>query len=480
MPATVRSAPGKGEGVKRPNHLTISVLLILATFVTGCGTESQEDMLALEDVNILMIVIDTLGTGHLGAWTPGLDTSPNIDALAAGGVRFSRALSTAPWTQPAVASLMTGFTPSRHGVLHLFDKLPDNHQTLAEALRSRGFKTAGVVSHFLINREQGFGQGFEVYTDASVKGNQVSSPKVTRTAISELRRLKDEKFFLFVHYFDPHSEYLHHPQYDRTSSYQGPAHNWDRDILSLREKRHGMTSLDIDFLRGLYREEIAFTDHHLGLLMAQLESLGLDDNTLVILTADHGEEFMEHGWIGHTRFLYDSLLHVPLVFSLPGKLEPRTVAEPVSLNDLMPTLLTLTSRSEGETKGDGRSLHHFLTGAEGAGEHPLFSEVSFLAPPKERGTIIAEKEAFMAAVTSGDWKLIHDLDQQVWSLFDRSSDPGEMDDLFHENHPRVHQLQPLLMEWEKGKVETWGRNFEGIKQMSEEDRKRLRSLGYVR
>ncbi len=458
----------------------MTVLFMLAAILTGCGSEPEESLFALEDVNVLMIVIDTLGAEHLGAWTPGQDTSPNIDKLAAGGIRFSRASSTAPWTQPAVASLMTGLTPSRHGVLHLFDKLPEDHLTLAEAMAARGFRTAGVVSHFLINRDQGFGQGFEVYNDASMKGDQVSSPKVTRIAISELRRLKDERFFLFVHYFDPHSEYLDHPEYDRTSGYQGPARQWDRDILTLREKRQGMNSLDIDFLRGLYREEIAFTDHHVGLLMAQLENLGLAENTMVILTADHGEEFMEHGWIGHTRFLYDTLLHVPLVFSLPGKLEPGTVEEPVALNDLMPTLLELSNQPTDLPDGDGRSLRPFLTGAPGKGDHPLFCEVSFLAPPKERGTIIAEKEAFMAAVSSDHWKLIHDLDHQLWSLFDRSTDPGEINDLFRENHPQVRRLQPLLLEWEKGKIDKWGRDFEGIKQMSEEDRKRLRSLGYVR
>ena len=470
----------KGIRLTKSSPPQLTVLLMMTLILTGCGTEPKEDLFALEDVNVLMIVIDTLGTGHLGTWTQGLDTSPNIDALAAGGIRFSRASSTAPWTQPAVASLMTGLTPSRHGVLHLFDKLPEDNLTLAEALAARGFKTAGVVSHFLINRDQGFGQGFEVYTDASVKGHEVSSPKVTRTAISELRRLQDERFFLFVHYFDPHSEYLHHPEYDRTSWYQGSALQWKRDILALREKRHGMSSRDIEFLRGLYREEIAFTDHHLGLLMAQLKNLGLEDNTLVILTADHGEEFMEHGWIGHTRFLYDTLLHVPLIFSLPGKLKPGTVEEPVSLNDLMPTLLAMSNLSPEDPGGDGRSLRPFLSGAPGKGGHPLYSEVSFLAPPKERGTIVAEKEAFMAAVSSDHWKLIHDLDRQEWSLFNRSTDPGEMNNLFSESHPLVRQLQPLLLEWEEGKTEKWGRNFEGIKQMSEEDRKRLRSLGYVR
>lgn len=464
----------------KPFPVRLTVLLMLTVILTGCSSEPEEGLFVLEDINVLMIVVDTMGAGHLGSWTPGLDTSPNIDTLAAGGIRFSRASSTAPWTMPSVASLMTGLTPSRHGVLHLFDKLPEDHLTLAEAMAARGFKTAGVVSHFLINGDQGYGQGFEVYTDASMEVNQVSSPRVTRTAINELRRLKDERFFLFVHYFDPHSQYLHHPEYDRTSGYQGPALQWDRGILNLREKRHGMNSRDIEFLSGLYREEIAFTDHHIGLLMAQLETLGLDENTLVILTADHGEEFMEHGWIGHTRFLYDTLLHVPLVFSLPGKLKPGLVEEPVSLNDLMPTLLDFSDRSPKSGNGDGRSLRPFLTGAPGTRDHPLFFEVSFLAPPKERGTIIAEKEAFMAAVSSDHWKLIHDLDHQQWSLFDRSNDPGEMENQFSENHPQVRKLQPLLLEWEEGKIETWGRNFGGIEQMSEEDRKRLRSLGYVR
>ena len=466
--------------LKSPNSLILC--LALAIFLlSGCGSDQEEPSFALEDVNVLMIVVDTMGAGHVGAWSKGLDTSPNMDALAAGGVKFTRAFSPAPWTQPAVASLITGLTPSRHRVLHILDTLPPDSFTLARALSERGYKTSGVVSHFLINNKQGYAQGFDNYNENAVGGHtEVTSQIATRNAIMEMRRLKDERFFLFVHYFDPHSEYMHHEQFDRTSAYQGQVRKMSRNILDLRSNRHLMDSEDVDFLVGLYREEIEYTDLYVGKLLAELENLGLKENTLVILTADHGEEFMEHDWIGHTSFLYDTLLHVPMVFSLPGRLNPRVVDEPVSLNDVMPTLMDLSLNPPQDVSWDGRSLKGLLHGAKGKWDRPLFSEVSFLAPVEDQGTTKAEKEAFLSAASLGDWKLIHDLDKNLWTLFDRGADPLEMRDLFSPDHEQVQLLQPLLLEWEEGKVETWGREFEDLQQMSEEDRKRLRSFGYVR
>jgi len=436
---------------------------------------------ALEDVNVLMIVVDTMGAGHVGAWSKGLDTSPNMDALAAGGVQFTKAYSPAPWTQPSVASLITGLTPSRNGVLHILDTLPDSSFTLARALKKRGFKTSGVISHFLINSRHGFGQGFERYNQNAVSGHTaLTSQAVTRNAILELRRIKDKRFFLFVHYFDPHSEYMHHRPFDRTSGYEGRVRQMSRNILDLRAKRHLMDSEDVDFLRGLYREEIEYTDQYIGKLLAELENMGLKENTLVVLTADHGEEFMEHDWIGHTRYLYDTLLHVPLVFSLPGKIKPRVVDEPVALTDIMPTLMDLSRNPPQDASWDGRSLVGLLNGAKGQWDRPLFSEVSYLAPVEDRGTHKAEKEAFLSAACLGDWKLIHDLEKDQWMLFDRGADPLELRDLFSPDHQQVQLLQPLLLEWEIGKVEAWGGEFEDLQQMSEEDRERLRSFGYVR
>ena len=465
---------------KSPNFLVLYMVLAIIS-MSGCGGGQDELSFVLEDVNVLMIVVDTMGAGHVGAWNKGLDTSPNMDALAAGGVKFTKAYSPAPWTQPSVASLMTGLTPSRNGVLHILDTLPNGSFTLARALKKRGFRTSGVISHFLINTKHGFAQGFERYNQNAVAGHtEWTSDVVTRNAIFELRRVKDERFFLFVHYFDPHSEYMHHQQFDRTSGYQGKVRQMSRNILALRDNRHLMDSEDVDYLRGLYREEIEYTDQYIGKLLAELENLGLKENTLVILTADHGEEFMEHDWIGHTRFLYDTLLHVPLVFSLPGRIKPRVVDEPVALTDIMPTLIDLSRTPSADVSWDGRSLKGLLNGAGGKWDRPLFSEVSFLAPVEDQGTSKAEKEAFLAAASLGDWKLIHDLDKNRWTLFDRGADPLEMRDLYSQDHKQVQLLQPMLLDWEKGKVETWGREFEDLQHMSEEDRKRLRSLGYVR
>jgi arylsulfatase A-like enzyme len=366
-------------------------------------------------------------------------------------------------------------------VLHLFDQLDERRPTLAEALGARGFRTSGVISHFLINAKQGYARGFERYLEEAVAGHaKVSSPKVTNLAIHELRRLKEERFFLFVHFFDPHTVYLHHEEFDRTSDYRGPAREWNLDILNLRANRDRLDADDLAFLRGLYREEIAYTDKHVGLLLDELANLGLKKKTLVILTADHGEEFMEHDWIGHTRFLYDTLLHVPLVFSLPGTLEPRGVAAPVSLVDVMPTLLALSETGPRGYAADGEPLGRLLKDGMEDVERKLFAEVSFLAPPDERGTPAAEKQSFQTAVSQGHWKLIHDLEQESWSLFDRAADPTETHDLFDRDHPQVRSLQPLLREWEQGKVDTWGLDREGIERMSAEDRERLRSLGYVR
>jgi len=467
--------------MKKPPISLLLYMVLAMVSMSGCGGGQEETTFALEDVNVLMIVVDTMGAGHVGAWNKGLDTSPNMDALAAGGVRFSQAYSPAPWTQPAVASLITGLTPSRNGVLHILDTLPDGSFTLARALSERGFKTSGVISHFLINTKHGYAQGFDQYNENAVAGHkELTSQVATRNAIMEMRRLKDERFFLFVHYFDPHSEYMHHQQYDRTSGYQGKVRPMNMNILALRSNRHLMDSEDVEYLVGLYREEIEYTDHYVGKLLAELETLGLKENTLVILTADHGEEFMEHDWIGHTSFLYDTLLHVPMVFNLPGRLKPRVVDEPVSLTDVMPTLMDLSLNPPGNVSWDGRSLKDLLHGAKGNWDRPLFSEVSFLAPVEDQGTTKAEKEAFLAAVSLGDWKLIHDLDGNRWTLYDRGPDPLEMHDLFSPDHKQVQLLQPLMLEWEQGKVETWGRDFDDLEQMSEEDRKRLRSFGYVR
>jgi arylsulfatase A-like enzyme len=479
----------------------------------GCSGSGRGGLPPLEELNVLLVVIDTLGAEHVSCLGPsiGPPTTPALDRLAAGGVLFDRAYSPAPWTQPAVASLFTGEMPSSHRVLRLFDRLDPAETTLAERLAGRGFATAGVVSHELLDSRYGFDQGF-AHFDASAAGGHrtVSSPEVTAKALGWLDRWLGggearegaggrPPFFLFVHYFDPHYVYLHHERFSRTRGYGGPL-TPGMDIWALRDARAALTPADVGYLRDLYREEVAFTDFHLGRLLAGLRQRGLERDTLVVVTADHGEELMRHGWIGHTRTLYDELLRVPLVVSLPGRIAPRRVEEPVSLVDLVPTLLELSGRAEQpaeveEGRPAGISLVPALTGgAPPPADRDLFAEVSF-ATRADDPAKFAEKTAFKTAVLSGPWKLVHDLAGGSWQLYDRRSDPEELHDLAPaagapaaggadggESEPAtraLRRLQRRLAAWERERGGAPDRATSAV-DPSAEELERLRALGYLR
>jgi choline-sulfatase len=446
---------------------------------TGERTGSRE-VPALEDLNVLLIVIDTLGAEHVGCLSPGLRHTPSIDALAAEGVLFRRAYSPAPWTQPAVASLLTGLLPSRHGVHRLLDVLPPERETLAELLAARGFHTAGVISHFLIGASYGYDQGFAEYDASPVGGPRaITSAKVTAQAIAALDRLRDQRFFLFVHYFDPHGLYNHHPEFDLTRGYRGRLHP-AMEIETLREMRHQLAPEDVAYLVGLHREEIAYTDHHVGRLLAHLDELGLAGGTLVVLAADHGEEFMRHGWIGHTVTLYDELLHVPLIVRLPGVLVPREVAAPVSLLDVVPTLLATSRTPAAELSSDGEPLWGLLTGGEdGDPDRELVAEVSFVAPSSWPGAD-TRRSAFKTAWMTGSWKLIHDLESGRWLLFDRAADPEELRDLSRRTPPALAPMRERLSAWEEHRAAGWRPAADDMRDTDPETVRRLRSLGYVR
>lgn len=443
--------------------------LCLAAAATGCRRAGPADGETRAGgavrPNVLLIVIDTLGADSVGALDPSLDTTPEIDALARQGVLFTRAYSPAPWTQPAVASLLTGLMPSEHGVVDLLDPLAAEHQTLAERLGEAGYRTAAVISHFLIDETYGFGQGFERFDDSPVGGHDaVTSQVVTRRAIRRLHELAGEPFFLFVHYFDPHYAYRHHPRHDRSSWYRGDLEP-GMGIRSLRRRRFELKEDDVAYLVALYQEEVAHTDRHVGRLLAYLERLGLADDTLVILTADHGEEFMQHGWLGHTRTLYDELIRVPLIVRYPRRVRPRVVATPVSTAGIYPTVLELARGEMAGARHDGgreavrprtaAGLWPHLLGTEPAPARDVLAEVSFTrgaaaSPASSLGEPVdpaSEKQACKIALVRDDSKLILDLESGAWSLFDLAADPTETRDLADSPGAPPAELRRTLLEW---------------------------------
>ncbi len=516
------------------------VWLALVASVVACGgpsdpgSSSAGSRAAAAHSNLLLVVIDTLGAehvGHLGLGVPGSGAfiapprpspTPRLDALAARGVAFRRAYSPAPWTQPAVASLLTARMPSEHGLVRLFGRLDGEPPTLGERLREAGWATAGVISHELLGARHGFDRGFDSWDESAVHGHRaVTSGRVTAAA---LRWLDEERpagrpFFLLVHYFDPHYVYRHHPEHDRTAGYAGPL-TPGMGIWTLRDLRSGgrhggrprLTGADAGYLAGLYQEETAYTDAALGRLLDGLAARGLAAGTWVAVTADHGEEFMRHGWIGHTRTLYDELLRVPLVIApaagSAGAAAGTVVDEPVSLVDLAPTLVELLGAGEWPAAaavprepGDGEgfrplSLAPLVAGGRGVGDpasalcrrlagRDLFAEVSFVHPegdPEEddRGAAShAENDAFQTAIVAGPLKLIHDLAGGGWQLYDLAADPGELRDLAGTGHPAERDLRRRLLEWERARSGPAGAAAD-LLAPTDEERERLRALGYLR
>ncbi len=452
--------------------ITLLLSLYLFALVVGCTKKSEPPF-----KNVVLIIVDTLAVDFLDAYNIDRATSSNIDALAKSGTTFERAYSPSSWTKPSVSSIFTGVMPTVHGVRTINDVLPSEFNTLAERLKEREFKTAGFVSHTLISPALGYAQGFDQYDTIPFKGNVhnvISSEKVTDMGVSWLKdSLKDSAkgdkppFFIFLHYFDPHNNYKHHEKFDRTSWYKGEL-TPGIDIRQLRKKSSTFTNDDIRYLRGLYEEEIAHTDHEIGRFLKTLNELGLTDETLIILTADHGEELMDRGFIGHSRTLYDELIRVPLIFSLPGKIKSQRISEPVGTLDILPTILDFFGARRDEVFR-GASLKDSLLSGTAPPLANVYSEVDF------RSNAI---KSYKISVVQGSKKLILDKPTKKMELYDLKLDPKELINLADVDKKTVDELSPLLLSYE---VE---QNKEVRKEAppperSPEEIEQLKSLGYL-
>ena len=302
--------------------------------------------------NILLISIDSLRADHLSAYGYGRETSPAIDALAAQAVRFAQAVAPTSWTLPSHMTMLTGMPQHQHQVHKDGQRLSPGVETLTEKLSRAGYATSAFVSGPYLRAEYGFHQGFDSYDDYSALTlvNQAHSAVTSPDLLSAVRRWlddwdgggRDRPFFIFLHMWDVHYDYIPPSPYDQMfdPGYQGTIDG--RDVLQSHVVNPGMDRADLDHLIALYDGEIRYTDHHIGLLIAHLKALRALDDTIITVTSDHGEGFFEHGNKGHRSSLYDEQVLVPLVMRYPAKIPSARVApEQVRLLDLIPTLLSL-------------------------------------------------------------------------------------------------------------------------------------------
>ncbi|MBW2290118.1 MAG: sulfatase, partial [Deltaproteobacteria bacterium] len=390
---------------------------LAALLAVGCGAEPRPP-------NFLFILVDTLRTDHLSAYGYERETSPALSRLVAGGVRFDRAYAAAPWTKPSVASMFTGQYPHRHGVNFVLDALPPEAVTVAERLSEAGYSTAGTVSHIFVAGKNGLDQGFDHYDSAEAGGHShISTTGVTRRAIKLLEGFGTDPFFLFVHYFDPHYEYRRHPEFGFAPESVGRLRGGE-DIHDLRAMGADLSPEEVRFLRDVYDEEVRFTDDGIGVLLASLEAQGLADDTIVIVAADHGEEFFERGWLGHTRTVHEEVIRVPLVVRVPGDPGPgRVVTTPISLASLAPTILDFAGIVAPDGNFQVASLRPLLEGVDDAEPASVRSEVRYVV--LNRSNPQAEKAAFKYALIRDRYKLIKDFQAKRFELYDLFEDPGE-------------------------------------------------------
>lgn len=457
----------------QPRSVLPALLAVVLLAAAGCAPEPPR--------NLVFIVVDTLRADRLGCYGAERETTPAIDAMAARAVRFDRAYATAPWTRPSIASMLTGLYPTSHGAATVDLMLPDSVATLAGMLQAEGWVTAGVISHGVISRRAGFARGFDHWEQSEARGHDhISTAGVTGQALEQLDRLAggEQPFFLFVHYFDPHYFWHRHDDADFAADQAGRL-NGRQSIWQLRGMRQELTTEELAFIRDTYDEEVRHTDGGVGRLLGRLGELGLENDTVVVFTADHGEEFMEHGWIGHTRSLYEELVRVPLIIRVPGG-APAVVHRPVSLVSLVPTLLDLLCGSvlDEEYAFQGPSLAPLLGGGEAnRGEwdgdaEDIFFEVSF-DQPEEWG---AEKTAHKKGILLDGWKLIRDETGGGLELYNLDNDPGESTNMA-EARPAVRDRLLARLE---ARVESLGAAADTRRmELDERELEQLRGLGYL-
>jgi arylsulfatase A-like enzyme len=425
--------------------------------------------------NVVLYVIDTLRADHLGCYGYAKPTSPRIDALAADGALFADALAQASWTRPATASIMTGVDPPVHGAMTIRQGFRPEVPTLAEVLAAAGHATAAFVTNVNVAGRWGFARGFDRYEylpeDEDSPALHVGADVLAARVRDWLERADTGRpFFLYVHATDPHAPYTPSGDLERAwAAERGCGKEVQRLLGQAKRRPETMTSGELGRLIACYDAEIAFVDRHVGGLVDELARRGLLDDTVVVVTSDHGEEFLDHRGVEHGRTLYDEQLRIPLVMRFPDPaLRGRKVAARARQIDVVPTVLDyLGLPAPAEVRG--RSLLAAIAG-EGVGD-PIDS----FAHTRLGGRALQ-------SLTTGRWKVIaRESGRGPLQAFDLARDPDERTDRA--------RARPWLADFARESLATWladvprtgdpTRVPEPLPEADAATLRRLRALGYV-
>lgn len=387
-----------------------TICILLPAFLAGC---SEPEEVTPPPESVLVISVDTLRRDHLGCYGYFRPTSPNIDALAKQGVQFENALSTCSWTLPSHGSMLTGLYPAYHGLQDDGVKLPKQVATLAERLHDIGLYTLAVVSHVYVSSRFGFERGFDNFDDSLIEKGAINpiAEQVVDRFLARMESAPRGPYFGFVHFFDPHWDYSPPPPYVSQftdARYTGSVDGTYRSMARYFSANRPMPEPDRQQAIALYDGEIAYVDDQIGRLLKELRKRGRLDNTVVVFTADHGEEFKDHGQLGHARTLFGEQIRVPLIIAGHPRFPPgQRRRDPVSLVDLAPSLIELMN-----AKDLPNIQGHSIISGNGESNRPLFAE-----------SIRFGNE--IRAARRGPFKMIHYRQGGFSHFFDLGNDPNE-------------------------------------------------------
>jgi len=422
--------------------LGISIFLFLSTFSLA---ENTDFFPGEENLNLLIITVDTLRADHIGIYGYEKNETPNMDALGRNGVFFYQAFCHVPLTLPSHCTLFTGTLPLFHGVRDNGYRLPAFNITLAQIMKENGYQTAAFVGAFPLDSRFGLDNGFDVYDDSYGSKNIVrdlsfierKAEEVNSRAIDWITKNKDKKFFIWIHYFDPHTPY--DPPLPYSHSYAG------------RE----------------YDGEIAYTDAVIGELIEKLDQLQLTDHTITILTSDHGEGLGDHNEITHGIFVYDSTLRVPLIFHNPKILpKNRVVSEQVGLFDIMPTVLDLLGIAK-NPEIQGKSFKSAIFEEKSSQDKAVYIE--------SVAAMMDRNWAPLQGIRTEEWKYI---DAPIPELYNVKSDPKEETNFVEKKSEVTAFLKKKLQD----EIKKFSSSHFSYIMKTEIDKKtieKLMSLGYI-
>ena len=441
---------------------------------------------------VVLITVDTLRADALSCYnsSSGVDTV-NMDSIAKDGVIFRHALSPAPWTLTALASIISGLSGFEHGAIKRDHRLSESHTTVAEVLREAGYHTASIGYNIYGTERFNLHQGFDDYQwfpkpKLGTFAEQLlqkfslrvpidhfnSTENLTRLTISWLKRNHDRPFFLWLHYFDPHIPYRP-PQ--RFIPDEEPPERIGNSFNQLNYIRAGTFVPDLEernWIKTLYNAEVKYVDEEIGKVISVLKRYHIYENALLILTGDHGEEFWEHNGYGHGHTLYDEVLGIPLLIKPPSSLNKphREVSAFVSTQSLMPTILEYCRIPLDQYRFTVPSLVPYINSENNEPEHkPVYSTGMIYFTPKD--AVVIEK-----------FKYIEDrLDGQSW-LYDLENDPDENKPLSADFSEKIELSKRTLnnhLKIAEDKRKSSGARDAGKVTINKDTANHLKSLGYI-